>query len=150
MRWRIAILRSSAAPGRRRARRVRPQCLDEQVAALGHDVHRIGREQLVVTERRGDRPRAGARILEPRLDVVLAVAAGLEAVDAHRLLARKPGGGRDPGVGPLELGFAVRPMRREAELVVGRFQEIGNDRDRRPGRPLLRAAEGSAGFDGPE
>src|SRR5262245_66116852 len=73
----------------------------ELMPLLRQQLDAVGGQELVVAERGGNRPRIRSGIFQPRLHVVLAVAAGLERVDADRLLAREPGRGRDLGVGAL-------------------------------------------------
>jgi len=60
------------------------------IAALGNDFDGVRRQQLVVAQRRRDRARPLV-VFKPRLHVVVAVAAGLEAIDAHDLLFGQPG-----------------------------------------------------------
>jgi hypothetical protein len=69
------------------------------------------------------------------LQIVAAVAAGLERIDAHRLLAGEAGGGRDLGVGRFEIRFGLRPVRHEIELLGGGLQKFRNRRNRHR-RPL--------------
>ena len=71
--------------------------------------------------------RAGARGAQPRLHVMIAVAAGLERIDPHRLLARQSGRRGIAGIGALELGLAGRPLRRELKLLGGGLQQVGDD-----------------------
>ena len=115
-----------------------PQRLDEQIALLRHQVHAVGVQQLVVPERRRDRARI-ARIFQPGLRVVGAVAADLEPIDANRLFAADPGRRRDLGIGALELDLAARPLRHEAEVLLRGPQEIRHHRHVGARRRLRRA-----------
>ena len=106
----LAIHRLARRAGQ--SRRLFRQRADEFAALLGEQFDAVGGEQLVVADRGGDRARARPRCAQSRLHVVIAVAAGLERIDPHRLLARQPGCRRDAGIGALELDFAGRPLRR--------------------------------------
>ena len=117
----------------RRARQCRGPCrqfLDEFVALFGQQFDAVGGEQLVVADRGRDRAGARPRGAQARLHVVIAVAAGLERIDPHRLLARQAGGQRVAGIGALEVDFGGRPLRHELEMLGGGFQEIGDHRQR--------------------
>ena len=91
---------------------------------LGEQAHRIGAQQLVVADRGRDRPRVLA-MPSACLGIVLAIAAGLEGVDADRLFpgeARAIGGF---GVGLLELRVGLRPVRHEAECAFAASRNSG-------------------------
>ena len=97
---------------------------------FGEQRDAVGGEQLVVADRRRDRARARARGAQSGLHVVIAVAAGLERIDPHDLLARQPGRQCDAAIGALELDLAGGPLRRKLEMRRGGFQEIGDHRKR--------------------
>jgi hypothetical protein len=78
----------------------RRQAFDELIAAFGDDLDGVGRQQLIVAQRRRDRARP-LIVFKPRLHVVIAVAADLEAVDAHDLFFGQSGRRGDPGVSAL-------------------------------------------------
>ena len=80
----IALARRPDEP-----RRLRRRALDEFMALLGEQLDAVGGQQLVVADRGRDRALAAMR--KARLHVMIAVAAGLERIDPHRLLARQPG-----------------------------------------------------------
>jgi len=96
---------------------------------FGQHRHRIGRQHLVVADRRRDRLRPRRR--DAGLRIVGAVAAGLEGIDADDLLARQARGERDARIGALEFEIARRLIRHEAELGLRVAEEIGDHRDRR-------------------
>ncbi|MBA7475914.1 hypothetical protein ES707_11289 [subsurface metagenome] len=104
------------------------QRLQQRVALLGHQFDAVGREQLVVADRRRDRPRARAAIA--RLHVVVAVAAGLEGIDPHRLLLGQAGRGGDARIGAFEIDLVGGPLRRELEVVRRGLNQIRHHRDR--------------------
>ena len=112
-----SLLCKACFSGRRQLRGARFQAADELRPLLGDDLDGIRRQQLVVAKRRGDGARPLA-VFKPGLDVVIAVAAGLEAVDAHDLLFCQPGRQRDPGVGAFELAVVFRPARRKFEFAL--------------------------------
>ena len=99
------------------------------MALLGEQFDAVGGEQLVVADRGRDRARARPRGAQSRLHVVIAVAAGLERIDPHRLLARQPRRRGDAGIGALELDLAGGPLRRELEMLRRGLQEIGDHRN---------------------
>jgi len=84
---------------------------------------------LFVADRGRDGARTRPRGAQSRLHVVIAVAAGLERIDPHRLLPRQPRRRRDPRIGALELDFLGRPLRRKLEIRGGGLQEIGDHRN---------------------
>ena len=127
------------AVGRDQARGSRAQPGEELVAVLGEQAHRVGAEQLVVADRGRDRLRVLVRG-QPRLGVVFAVAAGLERIDADRLLAGEARRCGDLGISLLELSLAPRPVGHEVVLLLCRGEEFRDcrDRHRRPHRIALR------------
>ncbi len=122
------------AVGRDQAGRGRVQRGEEFVAVTCEQIHRVGAEKLVVADGGRDRLRVPVRG-EPRLRVVFAVAAGLEGVDANRLLAGEAGLRRYLGVGLLEFRLGFRPVGHEVVLPLRRGEELGDCRKRRR-RPL--------------
>src|SRR5258708_25401204 len=90
---------------------------DERVAPFGHKLNRVGVEELVIAERRRYGASTG-RVFEASLGIVSPVAAGLKHVDANNVLLGEAGVERQLRVGPLELQFAARPLRRKAEMLL--------------------------------
>ena len=115
------------------------------MALLGQQLDAVGGQQLVVAHR--GRDRALAAMLDARLHVVIAGAAGLERIDPHRLLARQPRGQRVARIGALELDLARRPLRRELIELLRGAQEIGDHRNRLCARGRSGVSSGS-GFTG--
>src|ERR1700722_4264279 len=97
-------------------------------AALGDDLNRIRRQQLIVTERCGDRA-PGLVAFGAGLHVVAAVATRLKAVDADDLLLPESGRERNLRVGALEFAFALRLARDEFEFLLGGGEKVGHPRD---------------------
>jgi hypothetical protein len=114
----------------RRARQLRGlfrQRAHEFGALLGDQLDGVGGQQLIIADRGGNGARAA--MLDTRLHIVIAGAAGLERIDPHRLLAGETGRRGDAGIGALELDFAGRPLRRELEMLQGGLHQIGDDRN---------------------
>ncbi len=103
---------------------------EEFVAVTCEQIHRVGGEKLVVADGGRDRLRVLVRGA-PRLRVVFAVAAGLEGVDANRLLAGEAGLRRHLRVGLLEFRLGFRPVGHEVVLPLRRGEELGDCRKRR-------------------
>ena len=106
----------------------------ELIAVAGEQAHAVGGEELVVADGGRDRARVRPRMRQARLHVIGAVAAGLERIDPHDLFAGQARCLRLAGIGALEFEIVGRPLRREAIVIGGGFQEIGDDRDRRARR----------------
>ncbi len=94
---------------------------------FGQKRDRIRAEQLVVSDRRGDRACAGPVGHQPGLRVVIAVAPCFEDVDADNLIARQARGERRLRVGTLEVEFTRRALWHEAELLGGVLEKVGDD-----------------------
>ena len=114
----------------------RRQAFDELIAAFGDDLDGVGRQQLIVAQRRRDRARP-LIVFKPRLHVVIAVAAGLEAVDTHDLLFGQPGRQGDAGVSAFEFALALRLKWSKLELALGGCEKVGHHRHVRRGRRRL-------------
>jgi hypothetical protein len=77
----------------------------------------VGREQLIVTQGGADSLRAWCRLLQACLDIVSAVAARLERIDANHLLLGQAGHRGKPRIGPLVFHLILRPLRRKVKML---------------------------------
>ena len=130
------------------SRGAREQILDELIAAFGDNLDGIRGQQLVVAERRGDRA-GGLVVFEPGLNVVFAVAPGLEAINADNLPLRQAGCQRDLGIGAFELAFALGPPGNEFEFLLRGRRKSATTGTAAAGGVSSGGLEGSRGFGGP-